>query len=171
MDQTPNTNTKSIIGFLVFAGVAAGAVAFALSSKKDTDPVQTQDNKSNPTTSIATSTIEATTTASSTPPLAVTEYKNGTYSASGTYKSPAGIEIVNVSVVLENDIVTETSFKGMAENPKSIGFQEQFANGYRALVIGKNIDTIKLTKVSGSSLTPIGFNDALGKIRDEAERI
>lgn len=171
MENTSNTNTKSIIGFIVFLGVAVGAIALAMSNKKEVEtPVVTGDENSTSTIT-ATSTAEATTTASSTEPTALTEYKNGTFAATGTYKSPAGIEQVNISIEIENDIVVDSSFKGLAENSRSINFQEQFANGYRAQIIGKNIDSIALSKVSGSSLTPIGFNDALGKIKDEAERM
>lgn len=171
MENKSNTNTKSIIGFIVFLGVAVGAIALAMSNKKEIEtPVVTSDENSTSTITAST-TVEATTTASSTEPTALTEYKNGTYSATGSYKSPAGIEQINLSIEIENDIITNSTFKGLAENSRSINYQEQFANGYRAQIIGKNIDTVKLSKVSGSSLTPIGFNEAMGKIKDEAERI
>lgn len=172
MENTPQTNTKSIIGFLVFLGVAAGAVALALGNKKN--------DAMTSTTEVGTSTPEATTLASSTESASsstatstpvLTAFKDGVYSATGTYKSPAGIEQINVSVTLEKDIVVETSYKGLAENARSIEYQEKFGSGYRAVVIGKNISTLQLSKVSGSSLTPAGFNDAIGKIRDEAARI
>lgn len=166
MENTSNSNTKSIIGFLIFLGLAAGAVALALNGKKDELPPVTQDENS---TGAATTTITTTTTTGTS--TAVTAFKNGTYSATGTYTSPAGKEQVNVSVVIENDIVTDATFKGLAENAISIKMQEQFAAGYRTQVIGKNISSLTLTKVSGSSLTPIGFNDALGKIKDDAQRI
>jgi hypothetical protein len=37
------------------------------------------------------------------------------------------------------------------------------------MVVGKNISELQLTKVSGSSLTPQGFMDALEKIKAEAQ--
>jgi hypothetical protein len=40
---------------------------------------------------------------------------------------------------------------------------------YKQYVVGKKIDEVQLTKVSGSSLTPQGFNDALAKIKAEAK--
>lgn len=171
MENTPNTNTKSIIGFLIFLGIAAGAIALAMNSKKNGVPSVTQDET--PSSSASTTPTSTTTTdlMSSTTPTALTAFKNGTYSSTGVYTSPAGKEQVNVSVVLENDIITDVTFKGLAENPKSINMQEQFESGYKTQVVGKNIGTLKVTKVSGSSLTPIGFNDAIAKIKDEAEQI
>ncbi|MES2623169.1 MAG: hypothetical protein V4576_02045 [Patescibacteria group bacterium] len=177
MENPNNTNTitKSIISFVVFIGVVVGAIALAMSSKKDTTvPAPTDENLNSTTTdaapvSTATTTVDSTATSSATSTTSAAHtYKDGTYAATGTYKSPAGIEQVNISVTLKDDVVTETSFKGLAENSRSINFQEQFANGYKALVVGKNIDDVKLSKISGSSLTSVGFNDAIGKIKDEA---
>jgi hypothetical protein len=37
------------------------------------------------------------------------------------------------------------------------------------MVVGKNIDEVNLGKVSGSSLTPIGFNNAIEDIRSQAK--
>lgn len=51
----------------------------------------------------------------------------------------------------------------------SARFQDLFAQNYKPLVIGKNIDEVQLGKVSGSSLTPMGFNDALAKIKTQAQ--
>jgi hypothetical protein len=35
--------------------------------------------------------------------------------------------------------------------------------------VGKNINDLKLTKIAGSSLTPMGFNDAVAKIKMKAK--
>lgn len=172
--ENTSSNKKSIIGFFAFLGVAAVAMALALTNKKDDEiqPVTLDENNASDTATImSTSTVDASSTPSSTSTAALTAYKNGTYSATGSYKSPAGIEQINISVTIENDVITETTYKGLAENSRSIEFQEKFGNGYREAVIGRNISSLQLSKVSGSSLTPIGFNDALGKIRDEAARI
>jgi uncharacterized protein with FMN-binding domain len=96
-------------------------------------------------------------------------YTDGEYTARGTYESPAGQEAVNLEVTLEDDIITAVSFNGEAENDVSIKFQSQFADGYEEFVIGKDIDTVVLDKVSGSSLTSGGFNDALEQIKQEAQ--
>ena len=48
-------------------------------------------------------------------------------------------------------------------------WQQQFASGYESYVVGKSLSTLKLTKVSGSSLTPIGFNAAVADIQTQAK--
>ncbi|HVU06704.1 MAG TPA: hypothetical protein VHC46_09805 [Thermodesulfobacteriota bacterium] len=95
-------------------------------------------------------------------------YKDGTYSARGTYQSPGGLESVDVTLVLKNDVITDASVVSNATIPQSIMFQGKFISGFKALVVGKNIDTVKLDKVSGSSLTPKGFNSAVTEIKAEA---
>ena len=95
-------------------------------------------------------------------------YADGTFTAKGEYTSPGGPEEVNVSLTLKDGIVSAAAFEGLATRPKSVKLQGQFAEGYAELVVGKSIDTIALTIVNGSSLTPIGFMDAIAKIKAEA---
>lgn len=95
-------------------------------------------------------------------------YKDGEYSAAGTYTSPAGAEEIGVKITLKDNIVTDADVEVKATNPKSKYMQDAFAKGYKEMVIGKNINEIKLEKVSGSSLTPMGFNTALEAIKTQA---
>lgn len=56
----------------------------------------------------------------------------------------------------------------MANDRTSERYEQKFIGGYAALIVGKNIDTVQLSYVSGSSLTSGGFNDALAKIKVSA---
>lgn len=96
-------------------------------------------------------------------------YKDGTYSATGNYRSPAGAEAVDVTVTIKNDIVTTAKFVGTATAPKSVEMQGKFNAGFAAIVVGKPLDELSLSVVNGSSLTPMGFMDALAKIKAEAK--
>ncbi|MBP9718955.1 MAG: FMN-binding protein [Candidatus Levybacteria bacterium] len=96
-------------------------------------------------------------------------YKDGTYASTGDYLSPGGEEQVDVSLTLKNGVVEDVTFTPKATRPNSVKFQGKFASGYKNLVVGKNIDEVKLDVVSGSSLTPKGFNDALEKIKEDAK--
>lgn len=96
-------------------------------------------------------------------------YKDGSYSAEGTYVSPAGPENIGVVLILQNGMVKNVVFQGGSDNPKSKMFQEKFSEELSSQVIGKPVDKIDLTVVNGSSLTPKGFMDALEKIKQEAK--
>jgi hypothetical protein len=96
-------------------------------------------------------------------------YKNGTFVASGSYDSPGGTESITVSVTLQNGVVTATSAQSGATDEDAKEFQAQFISGYKQLVIGKSISNLSLSRVSGSSLTSQGFNEAIDQIKQEAQ--
>jgi hypothetical protein len=94
--------------------------------------------------------------------------KDGTYTAEGSYVSPAGAESITVTLTLKDEVVTDAVVKSNATAKKSIFMQGMFIDNYTPMVVGKKITEIQLDKVSGSSLTPKGFNDAVAKIEAQA---
>jgi len=96
-------------------------------------------------------------------------YADGQYEAVGQYTSPGGGETIDVSITLEDNIITDVVVVPNAQLPISVRYQGQFTSGVADAVIGKNINEVQLDVVSGSSLTPIGFNNALDQIRAQAE--
>jgi uncharacterized protein with FMN-binding domain len=95
-------------------------------------------------------------------------YRDGTYSARGTYYSPEGLERISFTVTLKDGIITDTSAVNESDDSTTKRYQDVFIKNYKALVVGKSIDEVKLDKVSGSSLTGGGFNQAISKIKAEA---
>jgi uncharacterized protein with FMN-binding domain len=104
-----------------------------------------------------------------TPPPAKSTYKDGTYSADGSYRSPAGTETIGVTITLKGDVITKVTVVPKATDPKSDRFQDMFASGISEVVVGKKIDTLQVSKISGSSLTSGGFNEAVTKIEAAAK--
>ncbi len=96
-------------------------------------------------------------------------YKDGTYSADGTYVSPNGTETVGVELTLSSGTVTAVNITQHPSNPNTRKFQGEFAGGIASQVVGKSIDQLKVSKVAGSSLTSGGFNQAVEKIKSEAQ--
>ncbi len=162
--------TQKPKGFLIVAIVLiiAGLVVYFMMNKKapevtveETEPVATSTEPTPTSPKPATTTSETA--------LPVISYKNGTYSATGDYTSPGGAETIGLSITLKNDVIVDAQFTAMATRAISKQMQDIFAANYKVLVIGKNIDEVKLGKVSSSSLTPKGFNDALAKIKVQAK--
>lgn len=96
-------------------------------------------------------------------------YKNGVYTEDGHYQSPGGAESITVKVTLRGGKIVDSEVTSRAELPNSKIFQGKFIGGYKEFVTGKNIDEVNLAHVSGSSLTPKGFNDAIEKIKADAK--
>lgn len=95
-------------------------------------------------------------------------YNDGVYATTGNYTSPGGPETIDVTLTVTGGVITDASVVGNAVNPGSKKFQGQFIGGYKEFVIGKELSGLSLSVVSGSSLTPKGFNDALEDIRSQA---
>ena len=95
-------------------------------------------------------------------------YTDGVYQAEGDYISPGGEQNVAVELTLADDIVTAVTVTPEGQDPTSLSFQTKFAGGIADAIVGKDIDTLDVTRVAGSSLTSGGFNDALATIKSEA---
>lgn len=135
--------------------------ALAPTTVPDTNPPVIDNSQSSTTTTVTTVTVPQ--------PVDTSKYKNGTYTAMGNYFSPAGPESINVSITISNDVVTSSSVTPLAQDGRSMGYQEMFINAYKQYVIGKNIDSIDLVgDISGSSLTPKAFDNALNTIKQDA---
>jgi uncharacterized protein with FMN-binding domain len=95
-------------------------------------------------------------------------YADGTYEAEGGYTSPGGQEDIGVSITLEDDVVTAVTVTPHATSGNAKQFQTQFAGAIAGEVVGKDIDSLDVSRVAGSSLTSGGFNDALEAIKADA---
>lgn len=167
----PKSNS-STIGLVVIALIVAGAIGlFVVQSNKETADGDADDMTVSPTTAQAqtsTPTMMKDGGMMKDGSMMQSSYKDGTYTVVGNYTSPGGAEELGVTVTLKDGVITETSVEPKATRPNSVKFQGIFAENYKPLVEGKKIDEVKLDKVSGSSLAPKGFNDALEKIKTEA---
>ena len=103
-----------------------------------------------------------------TPKKSASLYKDGTYSATGSYMSPGGEDQIAVTLTLKNDIITSASVVTEPGDRTSQRYQNMFVAGYQQYVVGQNIAKVYLARVSGSSLTPKGFDDALAQIKVQA---
>ena len=180
MEQT-SSNKKMGIGIaLAVIIIVAVIIAFSMKDSNTGIPNTTANNATStsnttPTEQIvASSTTNQTTQTSSsstteTDTTKKTVYKDGTYTATGSYMSPGGAYKVEVTLVVKNDVVASADVVPMAGDRMSQRYQAMFIDGYKTFVVGKNLSGLNVGKVSGSSLTPKGFNDAVAQIRVQAK--
>ena len=148
-----------------FAGLSImGTAACAPAAEAPTQTPATQNGGQASTTSPTSSSA-----ASSGGAATGSTYKDGTYSADGTYTSPNGQETVGVQLTLAADKVTAVNITTHPSNPNTRKFQGEFASGIAAQIVGKDIDELNVSKVAGSSLTSGGFNDAVQQIKSQAK--
>ncbi|MFI2563284.1 hypothetical protein [Paenarthrobacter sp. NPDC018779] len=147
-----------------FAGLSiiGTAAACAPSTQAPSQTPASQNGGQESTTSPSASSAASSGTTGST-------YKDGTYSADGTYTSPNGQETVGVELTLAGDKVSAVNITTHPSNPNTRKFQGEFASGIAAQIVGKDIDELNVSKVAGSSLTSGGFNDAVQQIKSQAK--
>ncbi|MEF2277465.1 hypothetical protein V3W47_04080 [Deinococcus sp. YIM 134068] len=93
-------------------------------------------------------------------------YADGTYTARGWYGSlPSSI---TVTVTLARGVITRASVRTHATDPTSLDYQRRFAAAVPRVVVGRPVGEVRVGRLAGSSGTPVGFNDALEKIREQA---
>jgi uncharacterized protein with FMN-binding domain len=150
----------------VFAGMAglslAGTVAGCAPSATQSTPTTTGSSAGTSDTASPSGTSSSLASSGSV-------YQDGTYSADGNYVSPNGTETVGVELTLASGKVTGVNITQHPSNPNTRKFQGEFAGGIAAQIVGKNIDELNVSKVAGSSLTSGGFNQAVEKIKAEAQ--
>jgi uncharacterized protein with FMN-binding domain len=164
MDQQPTTSNKKIIavvGLLVIVAVIGIGAAVASNSSKPTVSQSTA-------TPTASSQVAGDSTAAG-PSSAASAYKDGTYSATGSYDTPGGPESIGVSLTVKNGAVADSTVTSNARDADSTRYQSMFMSAYKPQVVGKSLDSISLSRVSGSSLTSGGFNDAVAQIKSQAK--
>lgn len=157
MNDEPRTSSKKVVaGVLLLVVVLIVVGAIIISKPKSSSTITN--------TASTSKTASAPEASSSTP-----TYKDGTYTSTGTYNSPGGNESIKVTITLVSDAVTTSEVVAEADDPTASSYQSIFIDNYKTYVDGKKITSIKLSSVSGSSLTSEGFNSALQKIETQAK--
>jgi len=160
MNKKPQSTAIIGIISLVIISLIVGGV-YVLKSVSDDNSVTStmmNDTASQPSDS----------TTGSTPMM--NSYKDGTYEATGNYNTPGGNESIDVTIVIQNGKIVDSSVTNSAKSRESRAYQSDFVNGYKDLVKGKGISTLRLSRVAGSSLTPRGFNEAIDAIKTQATK-
>ena len=160
MNKKPQSNAIiGIISIVIISLIVGGVYVFKSGSDDDT---------ATNTTMTDTASQPADSTTGSTPMMG--SYKDGTYEATGNYNTPGGNEYIDVTIVIQNGKIIDSSVTSRAKSRESKGYQSDFVNGYKDQVKGKSIATLRLSRVAGSSLTPRGFNEAIDAIKTQATK-
>ena len=152
--KKPNAAVVAVIIVVLLAAVAGGTI-YLMNRQETSDTGATDTSSQQPPATDA-------------PQVDTGTYKNGTYTATGSYLSPGGQESVDVEVTLKDGVIESAVVTPHPASTTSTQYQGEFVNNFKPLVVGKSIDEVKLSRVAGSSLTSGGFNEAIEKIKDDA---
>lgn len=161
MDQPKKLSPAiAAIIIIVLIGIAATAVIVINNATNSEQTTETSDMTLPASTNTNTSESNGSTSTAN--------YKDGTYSATGSYSTPNGQESIQLTVTITGGVITSTSLVENARSGEAKEYQADFASGYKTLVVGKKVDEVSLSRVAGSSLTSNGFNKALETIKTDA---
>lgn len=176
-----NTNVKQMFISILTLGLAGGVVVESLLSTPTgtASTITTQATKelvtptstvtAAPTVPTTNAPVPVVTTKTPAPITHTSPYADGTYNATSEYGTPESIESIGLTVTIKNGVVTDSSVALSGSEGRSRRYQSAFADGYKQFVIGKDISTLSLSRVSGASLTSMGFNAALAQIKSQAQ--
>src|ERR1700761_3423648 len=145
------------VGAPVLGAVVLGGIAGCASTTSESSSSGSSSTSSSGSTTTATGTSDTT-----------TSYKDGTYTADGSYSSPDGQEEIAVTVTLKNNLITAVTVKTVEANGEGQRYQQLFASSIGSVAVGKSLASLNVAAVAGASLTSQGFNTALDSIRSEA---
>ena len=94
-------------------------------------------------------------------------YTDGTYYTTKSYRTPDGTYQMTLGITVKGDTVTNSTLSYDSEGARS-SYTKRFNSGYQNQVIGKDLGSINLSRVGGSSLTTAAFNNALSSIKSQA---
>jgi hypothetical protein len=157
----------TIVAVLVVAGIVVLADHLKSASNKvaaTTTTSPTSETAASPATTSSAGSSDASSSSRSTG-----VYKDGSYTATSSYRVPPGSESIQVSVTLKNGVVTASSVRNSENDADSAQFQEEFAAAYKSYVVGKRISSLQLGVIAGASDTTAGFNEALSQIASQAQ--
>lgn len=104
-----------------------------------------------------------------TAPAVAYDYKNGTYTSKITYNVPDHkTYTMDVTLTIDKDKVTSSNIV-YSSNASGDGNTKKFNNAYSSQVIGKDVDSINLSRVGGASLTTNAFNNAIEAVKADAK--
>lgn len=100
--------------------------------------------------------------------MPASDYEDGEYTARGWYGSLPSHH--DVTLTIENGLVTDVAITTPAEDETSLGYQQRFAEALPDAVLGKALDRIQVDRLAGSSGCSEGFMSALAQIQEDATR-
>lgn len=159
---------RYVLSAVAGVGMVGALAGCSATASEETDSGASTSSSSASASAAPSDTTSSAATTDDTSAASTSTYTDGSYSASGSYTTPQGTEEIDVTITLEADVVTAVEITSSPSNPNTKQYQGEFVDGIDAVVVGKNIDDLDVSKVGGSSLTSGGFNSAVDEIKAEA---
>lgn len=95
-------------------------------------------------------------------------YVDGTYTATGPYVVAGVSNEIEVTVTIENNVVTHLEVVEATDHATSRSYQVRFAAAIESEVVGRSVNELDVHRVAGASVTSKGFRRAMDAIREHS---
>ncbi len=157
--------------FLILNNKTNPGVAMATSTTTAVTATAGPSSASTPSPSPAAGTPAASTTTPTNTAVAsvASPFKDGTYTASAEYYVPDDVNSIKVSITVKDGTIVALQTQHSYGQGESIGYINNFTQAVKGAVVGKKLDSAKVSRLNGASDTSIGFNQALSNIITQAK--
>ena len=162
-----NTQDKvlTVVGVATVLAIASGA-GYTLFATQDADVPKVVVASNSNVASTAASTPQQTSTVATNQ----TSYRDGTYTATASYRVPEGeTNSITVKVTINGGTVAAVSATHDYGSRESARYINWFDQDIQSAVVGQSVGGLQVSRVGGASLTSIAFDDALDTIRSDAK--
>lgn len=170
MKKISHLNSVKTVGFIAISAVLIIGVYFLLLDLPKNENTSMDINDGNlvqsETTALSNPLISDQNTDKNTTVLSDNIYRDGSYTASQTYKVPGNQSNTLTAIIeIEKDTIVNVSTSS-SHDSSSEEYNLDFEAGIEKEIVGKKIDNLLLSVVGGASLTSEAFNLVIGKIKD-----
>jgi len=97
------------------------------------------------------------------------DYKDGTYTASASYRVPHGYSnSIQTTITVKDGTVTSVKVNNDATDRESSEYIDWFEQDLEGEVVGKSLAGLSPSRIGGASLTTAAFDDTLDTIERDA---
>jgi len=158
----------TVIGTMALLS-SAGIGGYVLFATKDSDtPSQTISTSPQQVNIQDGGTPSSLATSSSTSSTAISPYKDGTYTASTTYRVPHGTNTYSGTVIISNGTIVSVSSQHDYTDRESGMYTDSFDSGLTSSAKGQSLASYSPSRIGGASLTTAAFSSVLDTIRTKA---
>lgn len=167
--KSSNPSTPILVSIAAAAVIIGAASYVFIIDRKDADRLSSSTAQTtHQSSSVPASATSSPPTRSSGTPSSPASYKDGSYTASASYRVPNGQNSITVKITVAGGVISTVSSTHKVDSRESEGYTDWFNKDITSVAVGKPLGTLSLSRVGGASLTTEGFNQALSSILNDA---
>lgn len=161
-----------VVGTVAILGTAGvvGALLFTQQDTASTGGTATVAASQNGSSSSSSSGSSSSSSSGSSSTSTTSSYKDGTYTASQSYRVPHGeSNSIQVTVTISSGKISAVTANDSYTDGESGMYIQSFESSVSSVMVGQSMGSTSFSRIGGASLTSMAFYDALDVIATQAQ--